>query len=202
VSDYRVVTLGTTLAAKRVYGGIQPIPTQWQPTFGGKTHLVGWGGYTSLMDQGGKCSLGPSLYAIPDPAGYAHGAIIPDSDRITVSDHASPKRGRRVTLPLNYYDGGDPRQNPSTPPTIPPVPAGRFLSPGSDGLGYMVWGDSYYNTVPGLGNFGGPGNTGNAPAGNLNGATFDATTNRIYAIGCALGGGAIKYARLYVWGVN
>ena len=52
----------------------------------------------------------------------------------------------RRTIPINYFDGGDPRANPPSRPTSPPVGSAAWLSPNGDGLGWMVWGDSYYNT--------------------------------------------------------
>lgn len=134
------------IPAKRVYGGAQAIPAWFQQQYGVGPYAVGWGGYTSLVDQGGKASMGPALYAVPDPAAYADGATIPAGQFKTLADHAGNHRGRRVTIPINYYDNGDPRQNPSTPPTVPPSSTAGWQSPGPDGLGYWVWGDSYYNT--------------------------------------------------------
>src|SRR5690606_20836866 len=48
--------------------------------------------------------------------------------------------------PANYFDGGDSRQNPSSRPSGPPQSSADWLSPNAQGLGWMTWGDSYYNT--------------------------------------------------------
>lgn len=57
-----------------------------------------------------------------------------------------PNRGVRQTIRVDCFDGGDIRQNPSSRPTSAPVSSGQWLSPNSEGLGWFVWGDSYYNT--------------------------------------------------------
>jgi hypothetical protein len=61
--------------------------------------------------------------------------------RPTVGD-----RGVRNSDVINYLDSGDPRSNPSTPPTDPPLSTGKWQSPAPDGLGRMVWADSFFNT--------------------------------------------------------
>ena len=149
------------LNAKRVYGGAQPVPTWFQTAFNVGPYVVGWGGYTSLMAQGGGASLGPTMYAIPDPAGYGTSGTIPTSAYRVLMDSASGTRaddwyrqgsptsfdrGIRMTNPVNYFDGGDARQNPPTPPPAPPLAGAQWLSPAPDGRGRFVWGDSYYNT--------------------------------------------------------
>ncbi|MCC7043871.1 MAG: hypothetical protein IT183_08410 [Acidobacteria bacterium] len=130
--------------AKRVYGGCQAVPASLVSQLGGP-YVCGWGGYTSLVMQGGNASIGPTMYAIPDPDTVANGSTVTAR---TVLDAASAQtnRGVRLTKPLNYFDGGDPRQNPPTRPTAPPVSSASWLSPNAQGLGWMVWGDSYYNT--------------------------------------------------------
>src|SRR5690606_14213038 len=102
----------------------------------------GWGGYTSLVAQGGGASIGPTMYAVPDPEAVGNGATVGARTILDAAHH----RGVRKTIPTNYFDGGDPRRNPSTRPTQPPVPECDWLSPNADVLGWMVWGDSYYNT--------------------------------------------------------
>jgi hypothetical protein len=236
--------------AKRVYGGCNAVPPSLAAQLGGP-YVCGWGGYTSLVAQGGGASIGPTMYAIPDPDTVAVGSTV---QARTILDFSST-RGVRQTSPVNYFDGGDTRQNPSTRPTVPPVSSAAWLSPNSQGLGWMVWGDSYYNTgvwvgdsflsiaslcgvqgatttrvgtttIPGTGAcwyqsstlaydgrqfelhaWAGAGlgtnilkrpdqmtvlslptpNTrvwsGNIPTGNIGGATFDATTGRLYLIG-------------------
>lgn len=127
--------------AKRVYGGCNKVPAKLVTRIGGP-YVCGWGGYTSLVAQGGRASIGPTMYAIPDPDSIANGAT---ASARTILDHVDT-RGVRKTIPVNYFDGGDPRQNPPTRPTAPPLPSASWLSPSSEGLGWWVWGDSYYNT--------------------------------------------------------
>lgn len=133
-----------SVTAKRVYGGCNAVPATLVSRLGGP-YVCGWGGYTSLVMQGGNASIGPTMYAIPDPDTIADGATVTVR---TVLDAASAQtnRGVRLTIPQNYFDGGDPRANPPTRPTSPPQSSGQWLSPNAQGLGWMVWGDSYYNT--------------------------------------------------------
>ncbi|MCC7044036.1 MAG: hypothetical protein IT183_09240 [Acidobacteria bacterium] len=130
--------------AKRVYGGCQAVPASLVSQLGGP-YVCGWGGYTSLVMQGGNASIGPTMYAIPDPDTVANGATV-SARTILDAATAQSNRGVRLTKPLNYFDGGDPRNNPPTRPTAPPSSTASWLSPNAQGLGWMVWGDSYYNT--------------------------------------------------------
>lgn len=137
-----IKTFFLNVPAKRVYGGCNKVPDALVSQLGGP-YVCGWGGYTSLVNNGGGASIGPAMYAIPDPDGIANGAT---ANVRTILDHAFDFRGVRRTIPQNYFDGGDPRSNPPTRPTSPPVSDGNWLSPNNEGLGWMVWGDSYYNT--------------------------------------------------------
>lgn len=137
VADVHTVYL-SNVNEKRMYGGCQPSPVP------AHEYVCGWGGYASLMAQGGGASMGPTMFGIKDPATYADGATIPST---RILDMPMDQRGVRRTLPLNYFDGGDPRQNPPTRPTDPPRRSAGWLSPARDGLGWMVWGDSYYNNA-------------------------------------------------------
>lgn len=137
----RLKTFRLNVPAKRVYGGCNAVPASLVAQMGGP-YVCGWGGYTSLVEQGGGASIGPTMYAIPDPDTIADGAT---ARARTILD-ASGNRGVRRTIPVNYFDGGDTRQNPPTRPTSPPARSANWLSPAKDGLGWMVWGDSYYNT--------------------------------------------------------
>jgi hypothetical protein len=136
-----VKTFYLNVPAKRVYGGCNAVPSSLVASIGG-AYTCGWGGYTSLVAQGGGASIGPTMYAIPDPDTIANGATVTAR---TVLDHAA-SRGVRRTIPINYFDGGDPRQNPGSRPTGDPVSTAAWLSPNAQGLGWQVWGDSYYNT--------------------------------------------------------
>jgi hypothetical protein len=145
VSNVRTVSL-KGVDSKRVYGGVAPVPPWFQAQYGVGPYAVGFGGYTSLMAQTSRASLGPELICIPDVAGYSNGAEIPSNAFKVLLDTDTSNRGVRKTIPLNYFDGGDPRPNPSSPPTAAPLSSAQWLSPNSNGLGWMVWGDSYYNT--------------------------------------------------------
>lgn len=129
------------IPAKRVYGGVQAVPASLVSALGGP-YCCGWGGYTSLVAQGGGASIGPTLYTFADPDTIADGSTAPVR---TILDTAT-SRGYRKTIPQNYFDGGDARQNPSSRPTVPPLTSAQWLSPNAAGVGWMVWGDSYYNT--------------------------------------------------------
>jgi hypothetical protein len=96
---------------------------------------------------------------MPDPAAFPNGAElspaqfktlmncgVPGSDWYAHGRPTSFDRGVRLSHPINYYDGGDPRQNPRTEPEGPPVAGAQWLSPAPDGLGRWTWGDSYWNT--------------------------------------------------------
>lgn len=149
------------LASKRAYGGAQAVPVWFQQQYGVGPYVIGWGGYTSLMAQSGIASLGLTTYSMPDPDGFASNTEVPVGQYKVLADHfkastvgdwygaGAPSgydRGARVTIPINYFDGGDPRQNPTTAPTDPPAAGAQWLSPSPDGRGRWVWGDSYYNT--------------------------------------------------------
>ncbi len=213
------------------------------------------------MAQVSRASLGPELICIPDIAGYGNGAEIPSSQFKVLMDTDLSHRGVRKTIPVNYFDGGDPRQNPSSPPTSPPLTSAQWLSPNSDGLGWMVWGDSYYNNAvwidgPNKQGFAaiaalGKGKCwyqsstlhfddrqfelhiwdsnslmnglltrptsmtelqvprgivpqpweGDVPMANISGATYDATTSRLYAVGYPLGYN-VYTGRLYSYAVS
>jgi hypothetical protein len=148
---------------RAIYGGVQPIPKWFRDKYGVKQpYAVGWGGYTSRMAQGLVPSLGLMMLAIPDVTTFKDGSIIPTKDFKILADHRSGTtaandwyksgaptkfdRGHRNTDVVNYYDGGDKRQNPQTPPSDPPIKGAQWLSPAPDGKGRWVWGDTFYNT--------------------------------------------------------
>ena len=147
--------------SRRIYGGAQAVPTWFQQQYGVGPYMVGWGGYASRAAAGGLISLGPTAYIIPDPSSFANNTDIPAGQFKTLMDYSSGMttqdwyaqgapttfdRGVRNSDVINYFDGGDTRQNPSTPPTGPPQAGAQWLSPAPDGLGRWIWGDSNYNT--------------------------------------------------------
>jgi hypothetical protein len=147
---------------RAIYGGVQPIPKWFRDKYDiSQPYAVGWGGYTSRMAQGLTPSLGLMALAIPDVTTYPDNSVIPIKDFKIMADHRSGTagrdwyfskkpstfdRGQRNDDVVNYYDGGDKRVNPSSPPTAKPVAGAQWLSPAPDGFGRFVWGDSYYNT--------------------------------------------------------
>lgn len=146
------------IGARRIYGGAQAIPTWFQSLYGVGPYAVGWGGYASRMSTGLTVSLGPTAYAIPEPTTYSDNASIPTGSFKIMADFGGGlssgdwyaaghpttfDRGRRITNPINYFDGGDNRQNPSTAPDFAPLPGAQWLSPAPDGYGRWAWGDTY-----------------------------------------------------------
>jgi hypothetical protein len=249
---------------RQIYGGCQPTPSGFQTRYGWQAFACGWGGYASRFAQGlYPASLGIVAVTSSDPTAGADNTEVAAT---VLANHASGStrtdwyasgtpandRGVRNVNVQNYYDGGDPRQNPSTEPTIPPATGAGWLSPAPDGLGRMTWGASAHNTgllidtptrygvvtiwsmacgkawygtstlhqdstcfemqvfdpahmdqptnrweltFPGLG----AGHGGNGPWKEIAGAAFDPATNRIYAYGVQVDGGA---NRIYVFQLN
>jgi hypothetical protein len=144
ISNLKVISL-QGISSKMVFGGVQPVPAWAQKALGCGPYAVGWGGYTSLMHETSRSSLGPVFICIPDPDKYPNQATVPRSAFKVLLD-AGESRGVRKTIPTNFYDGGDRRENPSTRPTGRPAGGAGWQSPNRDGLGWFVWGDSYFNT--------------------------------------------------------
>ncbi len=157
VSGVRGIFGIPNIGGRATYGGIRKVPQWFQAQNGVGKYLVGFGGYTSLMAQTLKSSMGPFFATISDPTVLADNANIPINEVHVLADHRSGStandwyglgtpsthdRGVRNTDVINYFDGGDPRNNPSTPPSVPPVSGAKWLSPSPDGLGRWVWGDS------------------------------------------------------------
>jgi hypothetical protein len=151
------------LNQKRTYGGFAAVPAAVQSAYSMPAYVTGFGGYASLVGQGGGASMGLTMYAIPDITGFSNDTTLTSPGQYkTIADHFNASgttdwyinpgnplsfdRGQRLDNPINYYDGGDTRVNPPTYPTGPPAPGAQWLSPAPDGKGRFVWGDSYYNT--------------------------------------------------------
>jgi glucose/arabinose dehydrogenase len=115
--------------SKQVFGGAQALPAWAQTALGceGRPYIVGWGGYTSLVDQTSKASVGPAMFCIPDPDSIGNGATVPASQFKTLLN-AVGNRGYRATPYTNLVDDA---QWTGT------NPAGSY---------WMTWNDSYYNT--------------------------------------------------------
>ena len=99
VSNLKVMTL-QGISSKMVFGGVQPVPAWAQKALGCGPYAVGWGGYTSLMHETSRASLGPVFICIPDPDRYPNQATIPRSAFKVLLD-AGDSRGVRKTIPTN-----------------------------------------------------------------------------------------------------
>ncbi len=152
------------IGQRAIYGGVQPVPQSFRDKYGVPyKYIWGFGGYTSRVAQGLVPSLGLMGVMSGDVTTYP-GTPLPTTAFAIVADHRSGTvaasdwyttpgdtsqfdRGIRNSDVVNYYDGGDPRPNPSTPPTDPPFPGAQWLSPAPDGKGRYVWGDSYFGNA-------------------------------------------------------
>lgn len=139
------------ITAKRVYGGIAPVPAWFQQQYGVGPYVAGWGGGTSLIMNGGGASIGPTMYAFPEPSTVTAGTTFPTTGAgrfHTLMDYApaDSRRGVRVTVPQNYLDapdyGGGP--NPTSPPTVPVPPGGQWSTVRPDGKAWWTPCDSYW----------------------------------------------------------
>jgi hypothetical protein len=168
VSDLHGPVQLSGINTKRTYGGAAAVPAAFQAAYGVGPYVMGFGGYTSLVNQGGGASMGLTMYSIPYPGTAPVNAPLSQGSNVAtqfavLADHISGgsstdwyasgapaafDRGAMLTNHINYYDGGDPRQNPpaDSPPTGPPQAGAQWLSPSPDGTARMTWGDSYYNT--------------------------------------------------------
>jgi hypothetical protein len=162
VGDFRGEYGFTKIGQRAIYGGVQAIPQWFRDKYGiNQPYAIGWGGTAARMAQGLGPSLGLMALAIPDVAAYKAGAIIPAADFRILADHRSGTggkdwygsgkptkfdRGWRNPDVLNYFDSGDNRPNPRTPPTSKPAAGAQWQSPAPDKRGRFVWSDSYYNT--------------------------------------------------------
>lgn len=162
------------IGQRALWGKVQRVPTWARTAYGLHKYISLSGGYTSLLNQGLGPALGPMFISFPALSGYtaedlyyASGHSVPSTDFQICGDTRTGsnsgdwydggyaartvERGARSTPVENYYDGGDPRSNPSTRPTDPPALTAEWLSsptiasvPGDpDGWNRWVWGDSY-----------------------------------------------------------
>ena len=112
------------IGQRAIGGGVRGVPASWQSSWEFGPYLYGFGGYTSLMAQGYGPSLGLMLLNGPDVTTYpSPTAAIPLTDWKIAADHrtgctqsnynpSTGDRGVRLSQPANYFDGGDPRNNP------------------------------------------------------------------------------------------
>lgn len=141
VSDFRGLYGLQGISPRVTYGGAVRIPEWFQTAYGVGPVGIGFGGYSSLMGLG--CSLGPTLYSIPEPTGFADGTVftseqfkalmscvsgVGGTDWYADEAPTTFDRGVRNSDVTNDFDGGN------------------WLSPSPDGLGRWVWGDSNWNT--------------------------------------------------------
>lgn len=149
-------------------GGVKPVPAAFATANGVGSYVVGHGGYTSLMSQGLGAALGPVFCFCTDPSAQPPqpwGSETPTTPASAVKFGADYRavpgqdwyggprtydRGVQVTPTVNYLDGGDPRSNPSTPPTDPPVAGAEWVGPipgDPDGIYNWGWVATYGNTL-------------------------------------------------------
>jgi hypothetical protein len=163
------------IGQRALWGKMQLVPDSVRTQYGFHKYMSLSGGYTSLMGQGLGPALGPMFVSFPDllsnytpRSSYTDAYNVPSTDFQICGDtrggvvstdwydgyaySARPfDRGVRSTGVENYFDGGDPRSNPTTRPTDPPDVAGHWLSqptiasvPGDpDGWNRWTWGDTY-----------------------------------------------------------
>lgn len=151
----------TGINQRRIYGGMCRVPSWFQSTYGVGPFAVGFGGYASRLTVG-PVSLGPTLYAVPDPAtatpdtpwttgqfatlmDHGLGVASTATDWYTGTGATSPTdgdRGVRNSSVINHYDGGTYLADGS----LGEGTVGDWGSPAPDGLGRWVWGDSSNNT--------------------------------------------------------
>jgi hypothetical protein len=140
------------VSGKRTRSGAIKIPASVQAATGVGPYALGLGAYTSLMAQGGACAMGLSLYAIPDPASIS--GLIASSRYRALAERSDSPRGTRIWYgydfsrqsgkgPVNYFDGGDGRQNPTSRPTERPLSSAQWQSPNASGRAHWIWGDRY-----------------------------------------------------------
>lgn len=139
------------VGTRKIYGGAVAVPAWFQKAYGVGPYAVGFGGYSSRMNQGLSASMGPVLITIPDPGTLADGANVASGDYKVLMDHAAANggadwysngsltpsrfdRGSRTPDYVNFYEGG----------TYPGTPGSWQRAP--DGRGRWVWGDSAYQT--------------------------------------------------------
>lgn len=129
---------------RRIYGGMCRIPSWFQTVYSVPPYAVGFGGYTSRLAIG-PISLGPTMYAIPDPRSYSDDTEIPTGTFKTLMDHSSG------SVPSDWYGGGTPstfdRGLRFTTNITNDYEAGQWLSPSPDGYGRFTWGDTCSNTA-------------------------------------------------------
>jgi len=158
-----------------VMGKVLAVPGWAQTAHGIGPYLYGFGGYTSLIAQGGTGSLGlfaasgPDVTGLSASSGYPYGSgqgadfNVPSSAFSIVADHRGGTgysdwydgesqyrdRGIRSANVVNYCDLIDQSQAlPGAPPVGDPTRARsyRWQSPAPDGKGRFVYGDSYFAT--------------------------------------------------------
>jgi len=129
--------------SKRVWSGAMSVPASYQSSMGIGPYVAGLGGYTSLVAAGGGASMGPAMFAMPDPSGYSIGAQIPASAFSVLANYGVNPVGSPLSVMTMYtdtvsYPHLDATGRPDVPPDMP-------LFSGADpyGLGYWTWGAKY-----------------------------------------------------------
>ncbi len=130
------------IGERRIYGGIVPIPSWFQSTYGVAAYGAGWGGYSSRMAQGLSAALSPTFYTFPEPTGYPVGDIPSSAFKILMEP------GNGIYGP-DWYPNGHPTafdRGVRNTDVINDYDTPYWQSPAPDGLGRYTWGDSNWNT--------------------------------------------------------
>jgi hypothetical protein len=131
------------VGARCIYGGVVSVTKWFQEQFDVPPYVVGWGGYASRMAQGLPVSLGPTMYAIPDPTVLSDSEDVPANRIKVLMDHHAGSRGE------DWYASGSPSsfdRGVRNSDIRNEYDGGNWRSPAPDGLGRWTWGDSAYNT--------------------------------------------------------
>jgi hypothetical protein len=128
---------------RRVYGGVVRIPDSFRSPLAIGPYGVGFGGYSSRVGTGIPASMGPTLYAIPDPGSQPNDSDFAPGTVRTLMDHAAG------TVGSDWYPAGQPTsydRGIRNPDVQNDFEAPYWQSPAPDGLGRWTWGDSAWNT--------------------------------------------------------
>lgn len=157
--------LHADISARRIYGGIVPVPSWFQTAHGTGAYAVGFGGYTSRMVVG-PGSMGPALFAIDDPTSLSDEAVFGTGNYHRLVDHVLGTSastdwytGTGATVPTtfdrgvrstasdytNYMNNGLNYQSLGRAPIPGTDPVGDW-NEAPDGLGRWLWTDSAFQT--------------------------------------------------------
>ncbi len=127
---------------RKSFGKLLAVPAAFQQAYGVGPYALGGGGYVSTMCVD-SASLGPTLFAVPDPTAYWAAGSVPSAAIKTLMDHAPatcvPAWYPQAQAPTTVDRGW---REPSVQETYD-----TWTSPAPDGLGRWTWGDSAWGTA-------------------------------------------------------